>query len=171
MARYFVKTAMQRMDEWHPEMDMTGVSISDADLANGSPMNGDMIAENMKDPSDRWLVAKAFLDDNYKEVSPFSNGRMTFGAAVEALKQGKRVARQGWNGKGMFIFMQVPAEIGENVVPVMQSLPQSVKDEFAKRGGGIRYKNQLAMVYPDSTIYGWVASPSDVLEEDWCILD
>lgn len=94
-----------------------------------------------------------------------------FGQAIEALKEGKRVARQGWNGKGMFIFQQVQSEINEDIVPKMQSLPQAVKDEFAKRGGGIRYKNQLAMVYPDNTIYGWVASPSDVLENDWCILD
>jgi len=96
---------------------------------------------------------------------------VNFGQAIEALKEGKRVARQGWNGKGMFIFQQVPSEINEEIVPKMQSLPQTVKDEFVKRGGNIRYKNQLAMVYPDNTIYGWVASPSDVLEEDWCILD
>lgn len=94
-----------------------------------------------------------------------------FGQAIEALKQGKRVSRQGWNGKGMFIFQQVPSEINEEIVPKMQSLPKAVKDEFAKRGGSIRYKNQLAMVYPDNTVYGWVASPSDVLENDWCILD
>ena len=91
--------------------------------------------------------------------------------AFEALKQGKRVARQGWSGKDLFIFMQVPAEINEEIVPKMQSLPQSVKDEFAKRGGNIRYKNQLAMVYPDNTICGWTPSPSDLLEEDWVILD
>lgn len=111
--------------------------------------------------------------------------KVNFGQAIEALKQGKRVAREGWNGKGLFIFMQVPATIGKEVIPKMQSLPQSVKDEFKRRENAlygttendgrfdftINYKNQLAMVYPDSTIYGWVASPSDVLEEDWCILD
>lgn len=99
------------------------------------------------------------------------NTGLSFGAAIEALNEGKRVSREGWNGKGMFIFRQVPAEIDAEVVPKMQSLPQSVKDEFIKRGGNIRYKNQLAMVYPDNTIYGWVASPSDVLEQDWGILD
>lgn len=95
---------------------------------------------------------------------------LTFGQATEALKEGKRVSREGWNGKGLFIFQQVPSEISEDVISKMQSLPQSVKDEFARRGGSIKYKNQLAMVYPDNTIYGWVASPSDVLENDWCIL-
>jgi hypothetical protein len=95
-----------------------------------------------------------------------------FGQAIEALKQGKRVTRENWNGKGMFIFMQVPSEISEEIIPKMQSLQKSVKDEFAKRDiGGIRYKNQLVIVYPDNTIFGWVASPSDVLEEDWIILD
>jgi hypothetical protein len=96
---------------------------------------------------------------------------MNFGKAVEALKEGKRVSREGWNGKGLFIFQQVPSTINEDIVQKMQSIPQSVKDEFGKRGGSISYKNQLAMVYPDNTIYGWVASPSDVLEEDWCDLD
>ena len=94
-----------------------------------------------------------------------------FGQAIEAMKQGKRVARAGWNGKGMFVFMQVPSQIPAEVVPKMQSLPQAVKDEFAKRGGGISYQNQLAIVYPDNSIYGWLASPSDCLETDWCILD
>lgn len=108
-----------------------------------------------------------------------------FGEAIKALKQGKRIARKGWNGKGMFIFMQIPSVIDTyTIVPKMQSLPQTVKDEFDRRlkknypegvdpieMNDIKYKNQLAIVYPNNTIYGWVASPSDVLEEDWIILD
>jgi hypothetical protein len=111
---------------------------------------------------------------------------LSFGEAIEALKNGKRVARLGWNGRGLFVFMQVPADIDvETVVPKMQSLPQSVKDEFARRKKlwakdwdvskedteTIKYRNQLAMVYPDNTIYGWVASPSDILSDDWVIVD
>ena len=111
---------------------------------------------------------------------------VSFGKAIEALKQGKRVQRQGWNGKGMFIFMQVPSEVSMEIVPKMTSLPDSVKKEFEHRYNrlnpasgsidpilfnSIRYQNQLAMVYPDNNIYGWVASPSDILEEDWIILD
>lgn len=95
----------------------------------------------------------------------------TFGQAIEALKSGKRVSRAGWNGKGMFIFRQVPSEINESNIPQMTSLPSLVKDEFIRRGGNIRYNNQIAIVYPDNSIYGWVASPSDVFENDWCILD
>lgn len=107
-----------------------------------------------------------------------------FGKAIEALKQGKMVQRKGWNGKGMFIFMQVPSQVDMSIVPKMTSLPDSVKAEFLNRILGneereiefddynsIRYQNQIAMVYPDNNIYGWVASPSDILEEDWIILD
>lgn len=112
---------------------------------------------------------------------------VSFGEAIKALKQGKRVQRKGWNGKGLFIFQQIPSKVDISIVPKMTSLPQSVKDEFIRRyesdkgvvldGIGfnwwesITYQNQLAMVYPDNKIYGWVASPSDVLEEDWIILD
>ena len=112
------------------------------------------------------------MEQNSSEsVEQTKTTNCSFGLAVQALEQGKRVSREGWNGKGLFIFRQVPSEIEAEIVPKMQSLPQSVKDEFVKRGGNIRYKNQLAMVYPDNTVYGWVASPSDVLENDWCILD
>src|SRR5690606_12389466 len=104
--------------------------------------------------------------------------KVSFGEATEALKQGKRVQRSGRNGKGLFIFMQVPADISRDIVPNMQSLPQSVKDEFEKRFSGpamtdglIKYRNHLAMVYPDNTIYGWSPSSNDVLEEDWIILN
>lgn len=94
-----------------------------------------------------------------------------FGEAIKAAKQGKRVTRLGWNGKGLFVFMQVPAEITEDIVPKMQSLPQSVKDEFARRGGSITYSNQMALVNPNNSINGWAPSSSDTLAEDWIILD
>lgn len=123
---------------------------------------------------------KAQFEEAYRETSG-----LPFGLAIEALKKGKRIARLGWNGKGLFIFMQVPSVIDYEIVPNMQSLPDSVKEEFKRRHferdpnrevdpiyyNTIRYKNQIAMVYPDNTIYGWVASPSDVLEEDWVVLD
>jgi Protein of unknown function (DUF2829) len=80
--------------------------------------------------------------------------KVDFGKAIEALENGKRVARSGWNGKGMFIFRQVPSEVNAEIIPKMTSLPQLVKDEFIRRGGNISYKNQLAMVYPDNTIFG-----------------
>lgn len=94
------------------------------------------------------------------------------GEAIEAANNYKRIQRYGWNGKGMFVFAQVPSVINADIIPKMTSLPQSVKDEFKRRGAeSIKYSNQLAIVYPDNTIHGWSPSPADFLAEDWIILD
>tara|TARA_B110000259_G_scaffold92019_1_gene106768 strand:- start:2865 stop:3194 length:330 start_codon:yes stop_codon:yes gene_type:complete len=102
-----------------------------------------------------------------------------FGFAIKALKEGKMVQRKGWNGKGLFVFMQVPAKIGWETIPKMQSLPQSVKDELDYRfdnepisGGNldISYNNQLALVDVSNNITGWSPSTSDALAEDWVVL-
>jgi len=103
---------------------------------------------------------------------------MNFGQAIEALKEGKRVQRTGWNGDGLFIFMQIPSEIPRQIVPNMQSLPQSVKDEFERRFNdeneqidAIYYSNQVAMVHPSNGITSWSPSITDCFEEDWIVLD
>lgn len=109
---------------------------------------------------------------------------VSIGEAVKALKEGKRIAREGWNGQGRFVFRQVPAKIPISVVPNMQSLPQSVKNEFFRRHEGpvpgeptdecfstIKYVNQMCIVHPDNTIDNWAPSVSDSLAEDWIILD
>lgn len=101
-----------------------------------------------------------------------------FGQAIEALKEGKRVAREGWNGKGMFAFMQVPSIIHKEIVPKMQSLPQPVKDEFERRFSdpaaqidAIYYQNSFCLVTVSNVITGWAPSVSDTLAEDWVVLD
>jgi len=45
------------------------VSISDADLKNGSPKIGDMIARNPKDHNDQWLVAEQYFNDNFEKIN------------------------------------------------------------------------------------------------------
>jgi hypothetical protein len=44
------------------------VSVSEVDLANGSPKIGDMIARNPKNHNDQWLVAKQYFEDNFEEL-------------------------------------------------------------------------------------------------------
>lgn len=112
---------------------------------------------------------------------------VSFGDALVALQEGKRVQRRGWNGTGLFAFKQVHADISLMTVPNMQSLPQSVKDEFDRRYNAtvddgvedereeclntIRYRNQMCIVYPDNTIYAWAPSVNDTCSHDWVILD
>ncbi len=46
----------------------TTISVSDADIKNGSPKAGDMIARNPANSSDQWLVAHKYIKDNLKEL-------------------------------------------------------------------------------------------------------
>lgn len=110
-----------------------------------------------------------------------------FGDAIEALKQGKRVAREGWNGKGMFIFERPSDELEVGfIIDKVKSLPQSVKDYFAGNvntgateetrqhlmNGKVKFGSYLCMYAADGSIVnGWLASQTDMLSEDWCILD
>lgn len=98
------------------------------------------------------------------------DGLGTFGDAKWALDNGLMVARSGWNGKGLFVFKQVPAQIGVDIIPKMQSLPEAVKIKLASRGD-IYYHNQLALVYPNNYISGWSPSASDAMAEDWCLIE
>lgn len=96
---------------------------------------------------------------------------MNFGKAIEALKQGKKVTRKGWNGKGMFLWLKPAATIKS----------EWCKDEMLKalvdeNGGEILALGTICMYTHDSTgrkaiLTGWLASQSDMLGEDWEILD
>lgn len=112
--------------------------------------------------------------------------QVNFGQALEALKQGKRAARDGWNGKGMFIFMRPADELHiEMVVDKVKSLPQSVKDYYAQditNSDGeriitypddkVKFTAYICMKAADGTIVnGWLASQTDMLSEDWVILN
>lgn len=62
------RIAVAEMADWHPDFDMSGVSISEADREAGSPKPGDKIARNPKNHSDRWLVSEEYFADNFEEA-------------------------------------------------------------------------------------------------------
>ena len=97
--------------------------------------------------------------------------RMFFGIAIQALKFGFAIRRQGWNDKGLFIIKQVPAHIGSDVIPKMQSLPQSAKDLILSGKGYIEYISQC-LIYNEDTgrADSWVPSISDIFAGDWEIV-
>ncbi len=97
--------------------------------------------------------------------------QMSFGDAIEILKQGGAIRRSGWNGKGLMVFKQVPAHIESDIIPKMQSLPQSAKDLILKGKGFIDYTSQC-LIYNENTgrADSWVPSISDVFADDWEIV-
>lgn len=98
--------------------------------------------------------------------------QMSFGDAIEILKQGGAIRRSGWNGKGLMVFKQIPAHIESDIIPKMQSLPQSAKDLILKGKGFIYYTSQC-LIYNENTgsADSWVPSISDVFADDWEIVD
>lgn len=71
---------------------------------------------------------------------------MTFGEAISALKEGKRVSRTGWNGKGMWLELQVPDAHSKMTLPYIYM--KTAQDDLVP----------------------WLASQTDVLAEDWGIV-
>lgn len=97
---------------------------------------------------------------------------ISFGSAIALLKSGFALRRAGWNGKGLFVVKQVPSHITADIIPNMQSLPQSAKDIImARKEPHIDYTNQMLIINPDGRADSWVPSSSDVFAEDWEVVD
>lgn len=98
--------------------------------------------------------------------------KLNFGQAIVALEEGKAIQRIGWNGKGMFVVKQVPASIGANIIPGMQSLPDAAKGILmARENQVINYSNQMLLIQADGRADSWVPSSSDIFAKDWQIVD
>lgn len=102
----------------------------------------------------------------------------TFGQALESLKRGHLVARKGWNGKGMFIFMRPEDSLPTNmIVNQVKSLPESFKRWVVNNYGDsetdrIKFTAYLCMKAADDTVVnGWLASQTDMLANDWVIVE
>lgn len=75
-----------------------------------------------------------------------------FGEALKRLKKGKKVARVGWNGKGMWLELQMPDEHSKMTEPYIYiEYPPNPEHHF----------------YPNGSRCPWLASQTDLLREDW----
>ena len=83
---------------------------------------------------------------------------MNFGQAIEVLKTGNKVTRVGWNGKDMFLFLVQGSQFKVNRPPLLGIYPE---------GTEINYRPHIDMKTVNGEIVPWVASQSDLLEEDW----
>lgn len=85
-----------------------------------------------------------------------------FGWALAQLRAGKRICREGWNGKGMFVYL-VPAAS----YPAQRGAAKAWAGEDAM----IPYRAYLAMSTVDGDVVPWVASQTDLLAYDWEIVE
>lgn len=99
---------------------------------------------------------KEVFDKAYRPTSG-----MSFGLAVEALKEGEKVCRAGWNGKNMFLFLVQGSTFQVNRAPLNQ---------FYEEGTTVNYCPHIDMKTADDKIVPWLASQTDVLADDWMVI-
>lgn len=79
---------------------------------------------------------------------------MNFGEAIEALKKGERVARKGWNGKGMWLVLILPGSPMHTFLVGSSDMQPCIGMKTA----------------PGTMQPGWLASQADMLSDDWEVL-
>lgn len=90
---------------------------------------------------------------------------MNFGEALIALKAGHRVTRTGWNGTGMWLILVPGSTITVSADrPLGTAAPELVGQEIA-------YQPHIDMKTAQGSVVPWLASQSDLLAEDWKVVD
>lgn len=105
------------------------------------------------------ITAKFIADSG--EVSEVKSWT-SFGEALEAMKKGHKVAREGWNGKGMFLYY-----VSEGRYPAKMEAAKGI----AGKDGNVEYGAYIALKTVDGTVVPWTASQTDILSDDWKIVD
>lgn len=86
---------------------------------------------------------------------------MDFSQALIAIKQGSKVSREGWNGKGMFVFLVPGSTIKVNRPPLLGTF---------KEGTEIKYHGHVDMKTADNQVVPWLCSQTDLLADDWGVV-
>ena len=92
--------------------------------------------------------------------------RLSFGHAVELLKAGHRVAREGWNGKGMFLSLVKGRDTDYHVNSEVFGTGNDGNSQYQ-----LPVLDAIYMKTADNKLVPWLASQTDVLAEDWVITD
>lgn len=93
--------------------------------------------------------------------------KMNFGDAIKALKEGRKVARKGWNGKNMYLWLK-PA----TVIKSEWCKDPMLKEIVDANNGEAEALGTICMKTADNKILtGWLASQTDMLSEDWTIVE
>ena len=81
-----------------------------------------------------------------------TNEKFDFGKAIKRLKEGKKVARTGWNGKGIYLELQLPDEHSKMTLPYIYIVTSTLITDNPDAPKGV---------------VPWLASQTDMLSEDW----
>jgi hypothetical protein len=84
---------------------------------------------------------------------------MSFGAAIEAAKAGKKIQRAGWNGKGQYVELATSISYKNAAGEVVNASHDAIGNAA------------LAFVGTSGVQLGWLASQADMLADDWRIVE
>ena len=84
---------------------------------------------------------------------------MDFGKAIEAMRMGKKVARKGWNGKNQYIQLATGISYKTTIREIVNCEHEAIGNKA------------IAFVGTSGVQMGWLASQSDMLADDWMIVD
>jgi hypothetical protein len=86
---------------------------------------------------------------------------MTFSDALTCIKAGHKVQREGWNGKGMFVFLVRGSTFTVNRPPLLGIYPE---------GTQVKYHAHVDMRTAHGDIVPWLCSQTDLLADDWQVI-
>ena len=90
---------------------------------------------------------------------------MNFGDAIACMKAGSKIARQGWNGKNMFIVYQ------EGYPDGIECTERLAKKLGLRNGEMVVVRPYMQMKCADGALQMWLASQSYILAEDWVTVE
>ena len=94
---------------------------------------------------------------------------MNFGQTIEAMKNGKKVARDGWNGNGMFIYLVEGGAVEYR--NLRGNAAKHITNESTGKPFAACINSHIDMRTADGSVaVGWLASQADMLAEDWQIV-
>jgi hypothetical protein len=98
-------------------------------------------------------------------------GGSGFEWALQCLKDGYRVTREGWNGKGMFIYQTVGNTVPKDFIPKFASLPDSVKKFLTEKGEDVVFNSSITLYNAQGQMQpGWAPSQGDLTANDYVVL-
>lgn len=147
-----------------------GYWVKEGDTVKMCCKNGDVL--DIRETQDVFYTLSNIASNDWEVVGECTHDLVKtfrFGEALRNLKAGKRVARQGWNGKGMFLYMT-----GGSVVEfenLRGNAALFVSKESTGRSAAC-INPHIDMKAADGTIVvGWLASQTDMFAEDWVLVE
>lgn len=133
-------------------------------FARGEPQDDYFYLVRYDDKYTSWLPKDAF-EKGCSELETEFSETFSFGTAIEALKQGLKVARKGWNGKNMYLSLQEGS-----LIPKERARSGAAKCLAEEGVEEIKILPHIDMRSAQGEcVVGWVASQTDMLAEDWMI--